>query len=778
MTTYVLTPGNDKITGTADSDTFDGRFPDNNGGTDTLNGAGGDDLFLMDYNDAAGKIDGGSGIDTVKGSYFYRLTLSSVEILDVGEINVYASVAQLSSFKTIRDSSDPDAGIGFRLRGAGGTLDFSKLLEDGHSVGIDTRDLTSGITVIGSNYDDYLSGTVFNDSIRGGDGDDEIVCVTFEGRAGGTDFVDGGSGNDLLQIETSDGAFLGGDGNDAFRIHNLSGLVDGGSGTDTLYAGYLGSAIYTNIEIVDTEYGSVDGSIDQILSFSEITSSTDSIVGVQLLGDGGIIDFSQLISKSHGLSVNGRGLSSGYSVYATARKDFIGGTEFDDDLNGGGGADSIDGNEGNDLLQGGDGDDSIGGANGDDILSGGTGADILSGGRGYDTASYTHAIASVKANLTDPSLNAGEAKGDLYGSIENLAGSAFHDTLDGNATANILSGLDGADILRGVDGNDTLQGGSGNDTLGGGDGSDLIAGGVGADYLSGGTGIDIASYAQAIAAVKVNLADPSLNTGEAKGDTFNSIENLEGSAFNDTLDGNAGTNTLSGLDGSDLLRGAAGSDILQGGDGSDTLGGGDGNDLLAGGAGADYLSGGLGNDTASYATASAGVTVSLIDPQSNVGDAAGDILNSIENLEGSDFGDKLTGNAAANIIKGLNGADLINGGGGSDTLIGGAGKDVFVFSDALGASNMDTITDFSSVDDTIRLENAVFAALTNTGTLSSSYFRANTTGTAQDTNDFIVYETDTGKLFYDTDGSGTSAAIHFATLTGLPTITAADFQVI
>jgi serralysin len=362
--------------------------------------------------------------------------------------------------------------------------------------------------------------------------------------------------------------------------------------------------------------------------------------------------------------------------------------------------------------------------------------------------------------------------------ISNLGGidiKNFKNNSDSEISKIIFAGKDS--IVGSVDA-DILLGFGGSDTISGGNGNDFLTGGVGADYLSGGSGLDTSSYEHALTAVKVNLANPSLNAGEAKGDTFNSIENLEGSAFNDTLDGNAGANTLSGLDGSDLLRGAAGNDVLQGGNGSDTLGGGDGNDLLAGGAGADYLSGGLGNDTASYEGASAGVTVNLADPPLNTGDAAGDTFNSIENVEGSGFGDKLTGNGAANVIKGLNGGDLINGGGGSDTFTGGAGKDVFVFSDALGVSNVDTVTDFSPADDTIRLENAVFAALANTGTLSSSYFRANTTGTAQDANDFIVYETDTGKLLYDADGNGTGLAIHFATLTGNPAITAADFQVI
>ncbi|WP_442578534.1 calcium-binding protein [Mesorhizobium sp. ASY16-5R] len=441
-------------------------------------------------------------------------------------------------------------------------------------------------------------------------------------------------------------------------------------------------------------------------------------------------------------------------------------------------ADKIYGGAGDDTLVGLGGKDTLSGGDGNDVLNGGLGADYVSGGTGTDTASYATATAGLKVSLTEPSLNTGDAKGDTFNSIENLEGSAFNDTFDGNAAANTLSGLAGNDILRGAAGTDTLLGGAGDDTLGGGDGNDTLRGGLGADYLSGGAGTDTASYAHATAAVKVSLADPSLNVGEAKGDTFNSIENLEGSAFNDTLDGNAGTNVLTGNDGLDLLRGAAGNDTLRGGGGNDTLGGGDGNDLLSGGIGADYLSGGSGTDTASYASAAAGVTVGLAAPAGNTGEAAGDTFNSVENLEGSGFGDRLSGNSAANAISGLNGADVIDGGAGSDTLTGGGGKDYFVFTSTLGPTNIDIITDFSAADDTIRLDNAIFAAVGATGALASGYFRANATGTAQDANDRILYETDTGKLFYDADGNGAGAAIHFATLTGNPTITAADFQVI
>lgn len=134
----------------------------------------------------------------------------------------------------------------------------------------------------------------------------------------------------------------------------------------------------------------------------------------------------------------------------------------------------------------------------------------------------------------------------------------------------------------------------------------------------------------------------------------------------------------------------------------------------------------------------------------------------------------------ANKISGDSGNDTIRGYAGNDTLTGASGKDVFIFDTALNdTTNVDKITDFSAADDTIQLQNSIFTALTATGALASSAFRANGTGNAGDSTDRIIYETDTGKLYYDRDGSGSSYdSVLFATLTTKPTITSADFVVI
>jgi Ca2+-binding RTX toxin-like protein len=195
---------------------------------------------------------------------------------------------------------------------------------------------------------------------------------------------------------------------------------------------------------------------------------------------------------------------------------------------------------------------------------------------------------------------------------------------------------------------------------------------------------------------------------------------------------------------------------------------------LFAGVGNNTIDGGTGTDTVVYSAlktsvgSTLGVKVNLMNTAIQItGSSGSDLLLSIENLTGSNKNDTLGGNSAANVL---------NGGLGNDILTGGAGKDVFVFDTALNR-NVDQIKDFSVVDDTIQLENSVFKQLSSTGSLKASYFVKNTTGKANDTDDFIIYDTDSGALFYDADGSGAGAAVQFAIVSIGVVLTAADFIV-
>ena len=235
--------------------------------------------------------------------------------------------------------------------------------------------------------------------------------------------------------------------------------------------------------------------------------------------------------------------------------DTLRGNQAVNTLSGNGGADTLFGFDGNDTLNGGAGTDRLDGGNGNDTLVGGTGADRLIGGAGADTASYSNATKAVVASLIKPSDNTNDAAGDTYSSIENLTGSKFADKLIGNTA------------------NNNLRGGAGNDTLGGAAGNDTLRGGAGADKLVGGSGIDTASYSTATKGVIASLANAAINTNEAKGDTYSSIENLFGSTFADKLIGNSGANRLIGYHGNDTLTGGAGADVFafEKGYGRDTI---------------------------------------------------------------------------------------------------------------------------------------------------------------------------------------------------------------
>ncbi|MGQ0686970.1 CAP domain-containing protein [Bradyrhizobium sp.] len=184
------------------------------------------------------------------------------------------------------------------------------------------------------------------------------------------------------------------------------------------------------------------------------------------------------------------------------------------------------------------------------------------------------------------------------------------------------------------------------------------------------------------------------------------------------------SNVIAGTASSETLNGTAGADTILGLGGDDRLYGREGNDRLEGGTGRDYLFASTGDDT----------------------------------------------------LLGDSGNDYLYGGLGRDVLTGGVGQDSFVFDTTLGASNIDQITDFSVVDDTIRLDNAVFTKFSWNGTMSSSAFYIG--AAAHDSTDRIIYDSSTGALSYDPDGTGSAAAVQFAELSPDLALTYRDFLIV
>ena len=150
----------------------------------------------------------------------------------------------------------------------------------------------------------------------------------------------------------------------------------------------------------------------------------------------------------------------------------------------------------------------------------------------------------------------------------------------------------------------------------------------------------------------------------------------------------------------------------------------------------------------------------------------------IENAKGGNGPDILVGNPLANRLDGNGGGDRLAGGHGQDTLRGGAGADEFVLTTA--AKNADHIRDFAPGVDSIWLEHADFGQLAAGALTAAGYLGSHDAGRlgAQTPGQHLLYDLDTGRLYYDPDGSGALPRMLVATLDGSPNaLSAADFVV-
>ena len=420
--------------------------------------------------------------------------------------------------------------------------------------------------------------------------------------------------------------------------------------------------------------------------------------------------------------------------------------------------------------------------------------DNINGLGGIDTVSYASATSAVNVSLSIVGpQNTGGSGVDTLISIENITGSNFNDTLQGDAGNNVLNG------------------------------------GLGSDFVS---------YSSATGSVTVNLQSGSA-TGAAGFDTLISIENAIGSNFADTIFGSNLNNVIASGGGNDIINASLGSDVIDGGLGTDTVSYASfpGGPITLGAFGVVTKSPGVidqlisvetivatssSQDTIdlSLATAPAAVstTVNLAGGLNNVqvnlsggAPAINLTVSQFENVIGSGVADTITGNNLANNLSGNGGNDIIAGGIGNDTIAGGIGNDTiagglgndiltgnadndfFVFGD-IGAANRDTITDFSAVQDTIRLSNSLDSTLAGSlavGIKGLTFLGGNVAGNVLSNASFfkgigltgagfgnargIYVDTTLGNIYYNdelTTGSSIFASVGAA---AAATLTNADF---
>lgn len=256
--------------------------------------------------------------------------------------------------------------------------------------------------------------------------------------------------------------------------------------------------------------------------------------------------------------------------------------------------DVLDGRAGDDAIDGGRGDDTVAGGEGDDRILDGLGRDTISAGDGDDFVSTEFVCESSSRN------------GRCSPPQEAYSG----DSVDGGDGRDALAGGLGEDTIAGGPANDFLAGAAEPDVLAGGDGDDVLRGSGGSDALDGGEGSDLADFADAPAAVTLDLAAPSVSGGSD--DSLVSIEGAFGSAFADVLNGSEAVDEIYGEEGADVIDGFGGNDHLDGGDGEDEVYGSEGDDALSGGSSAmerdyrpqdgwvDLLDGGPGSDSCAY----------------------------------------------------------------------------------------------------------------------------------------------------------------------------------
>ncbi len=400
--------------------------------------------------------------------------------------------------------------------------------------------------------------------------------------------------------------------------------------------------------------------------------------------------------------------TTSYSEGTTGNDTYNGGSSNDsyaagvgiDTITGGAGQDYLTGGDGVDTVDGGSGDDVILGGWGDDSIVGGLGADTLDGGAGNDTI-----FAAGNNLLTNGSFESALSTG--WTTSGNVTTSTLPTPILGATTA-VFSTSDTA--VNGVLMQNVSTSVGSSYTLG-------------FDFWKQGSGTGSAGFRVQVISGGVSVVDRivSNSTQNVVGDfeySFTALGNNSTVIFSDVSSATASLDAA--LDNVRLVLDGNASNRISGGSGNDLVYAGGGNDWINGGAGSDTIFGGAGSDTVSYFGSSAAVSINLATRTNSGGDAATDVLYSIENVVGSVNNDTITGDANDNTIEGGLGNDTLDGGAGTNDTVsyslatsavtvnltttaaqstGGAGTDTISnFENLTGSAFNDTLTGSSAAN--------------------------------------------------------------------------------
>ncbi|MEP1698320.1 MAG: hypothetical protein ABJJ69_17425, partial [Paracoccaceae bacterium] len=650
--------GNDLIYGGTSEDEIEAG-----GGSNEVYGGSGDDNITtsegMDF------IDGGEGADTITGGGGDDSIIGGA-----GNDTITAGAGN----DEIRGGAGEDV---ITTSGARNTVYGGE--------GRDTITTGSGDDIIYGGFETLFG--LHNDVIFAGDGDNEVFGGAESGEhdhardkifsGNGNDYIETGSANDYIDARAGHNTIYSGDGADAVRTEAGNDIIYGGLGDDKIFAGDGDNEIFGGIDVDDqfdgsdtitsgdgedyidsgagddsvesgagndTIYGrfgedAIDAGVGENTIYGgegadSIQSGSGNDVVLGGLGDD-IIDVGDGNNEIFGGN-DIDGLSSGNdSIFSGDGNDYIEAGRGDDFVDAGHGNNQIFGGNviddllsGNDRIYSGSGDDYIETGYGRDVIDAGSGDNTIYSGTGADSVHTEAGNDTIHGGLGDDVIDAGHGNNEIFG------GNVVDDLLNGDDTIYSGSGSDFIDVGYG---NDFVVSGSGNDTINAGAGDDRLNAGAGADSVSGGDGSDWAIFNSSNEGVFASLLDSEYHSGDAEGDVYTGIENLEGSGEDDILIGDHSSNQIVANGGDDILTGNLGDDHIYGGDGNDRIWGESDDENLSGGN--DTIHGGSGKDT-------------------------------------------LFGGEGDDLLAGDDGDDVLQGGFGVDSFDGGAGFDIVDFSDS------------------------------------------------------------------------------------------------